>query len=139
MSRALSFALTLTLLLSASPLLAAETPQARSSAVVQALRAARQQRSAPRASVVLASQRQRVQIQVGARKGQLTQQKQLVFDGKRAFIDISTRSDVLPGTPSDSRVAVPTGKLLGWWGRLQIKTHFPELTAAQIKARLGVR
>jgi len=136
MTRALSFALALTVLLPASPLLAAET--ARSFAVVQALRAAKQ-RAAPQASVVLASQRQRLSIQVGARNGQLSQQKQLVFDGKRAYIDISTRSNLLPGTPTESRVAVPTGKLLGWWGRLQIKMHFPDLTAEQVKARLGVR
>lgn len=88
--------------------------------------------------VVVARTSRTQPINVMGRQGQLESSAELLFTGRRAEIRLHTScpQSSSPLFNSSTTVSVPLGKLLGWWGRFQLRTHFPELTPQVVSQAL---
>lgn len=104
-----------------------------------ALRAQARSKSAVRgeAKVVLSQTGTQSIIGRGARPTPLVAKRELLFDGKRAYLRLTTSSKALRPQTTTSVVRVPLGRLFGWYGKQLLKAQFPSLTPQQLQQGLG--
>jgi hypothetical protein len=73
----------------------------------------------------------------GLEKTRMTGQRQLLFDGKRAYLRLTTTSAGLRNSPITRTVRVPLGRLFGWYGKRLVQASFPTMTEQQVARGLG--
>jgi hypothetical protein len=73
----------------------------------------------------------------GLRPTTMTAKRELLFDGKRAYLRLTTSSKGLRPNSTTSTVRVPVGRLFGWYGKKLVQAQFPKLTPQQVQRGLG--
>lgn len=102
--------------------------------------AARQRGARLKAPVVMLSQTNKrtiTGVTNGLRPAKMTAKRELLFDGKRAYLRLTTSSKGLRPATTTSTVRVPVGRLFGWYGKKLVQAQFPGLTAKQVQRGLG--
>lgn len=69
-----------------------------------------------------------------ARNAKMTAKRELIFDGKRAYLRLTTSSKALRPTTTTKTVRVPLGRLFGWYGKHLLKAQFPSLTPQKVQS-----
>ncbi len=71
-------------------------------------------------------------------RGRVSSDARLLFDGKRAHIQLTVETRLPTGVPQREShlIRVPLGRLLGWYGRALVRSQFPALTPAQVSRAL---
>lgn len=69
-------------------------------------------------------------------RSRLNGKRELLFDGKRAYLRFTTASSALRPQVSTSTVRVPLGRMFGWYGKRLLKAAFPGLTPQKMQAAL---
>jgi len=69
-------------------------------------------------------------------RSRLDARRELLFDGKRAYLRFTTASSALRPQVTTSTVRVPLGRMFGWYGKRLLKSAFPALTPQKMRAAL---
>lgn len=70
-------------------------------------------------------------------RARLTGSRELLFDGKRAYLRYATTSSALRPQSTTATVRVPLGRMFGWYGKRLVKAAFPDVTPRKMARALG--
>jgi hypothetical protein len=101
------------------------------------LRAARGTTGPQRVLLSKTSRHRIVGVTNGMKPTAMTGKRELLFDGKRAYLRLTTSSPGLRPNVTSRTVRVPLGRLFGWYGRRLLKASFPELTPRRMQQALS--
>ena len=73
----------------------------------------------------------------GGKRTRMTGKRELLFDGKRAYLRLTTSSRGLRPNVTSRTVRVPLGSLFGWYGKRLLKAQFPDLTPQKMQRALA--
>jgi hypothetical protein len=101
------------------------------------LRAARG-RAGPKRVLLSTTTRHQIRgVTNGLKRTKMTGKRELLFDGKRAYLRLSTSSHGLRPNVTSRTMRVPLGRMFGWYGRSLLKASFPELTPKKMQQALS--
>jgi hypothetical protein len=91
-------------------------------------------RAIARPTVLLSQTSKRRITGLYAHNARMTAKRELLFDGKRAYLRLTTSSKALRPATTTKTVRVPLGRLFGWYGKHLLKAQFPGLTPRKVQS-----